>query len=64
VKLVGSGKLKSGVDKGDMRGKKGRLKKKKPVKHEREIVILLTFLFYFIFIFLNLSRSLYYSLNL
>ena len=28
-KLVGSGKLESGVDKGDMREKKGRLKKKK-----------------------------------
>jgi hypothetical protein len=29
VKLVGTGKLESGVDKGDMREKKGRLKKKK-----------------------------------
>jgi hypothetical protein len=45
VKLVGSEKLESGVDKRDMREKKGRLKKKKKktVKHEHEIVILLTF---------------------
>jgi hypothetical protein len=48
---VGSGKLKSGVDKGDVREKKkkkkGRLKKKKKttVKHERGIVISLTFEF-------------------
>ena len=42
MKLVGSGKLESGVDKGNMRERKGR-KKKKTVKHEREIVMLLTF---------------------
>ena len=40
MKLVGSGKLESGVDKGDMREKK-----KKTLKHERGIVILLTFEF-------------------
>ena len=45
VKLVESGKLESGVDKGYMREKKGRLKKKKTVKHEHGIVILLTFEF-------------------
>ena len=44
MKLVGSGKLESGVDKGNMRERKGREKKKKTVKHEREIMILLTFL--------------------
>ena len=39
MKLVGSGKLKSGVDKGDVRGKQKRetqkKKKKTIVKHER-----------------------------
>ena len=45
MKLVESGKLESGVDKGYMREKKGRLKKKKTVKHEHGIVILLTFEF-------------------
>jgi hypothetical protein len=51
VKLVGSWKLESGVDKGDVREKKkGRLKKKEKkkktiVKHERGIVIILTFEF-------------------
>jgi hypothetical protein len=48
VKLVGSWKLESGVDKGDVREKKkGDLKKKKKtiVKHERRIVIILTFEF-------------------
>ena len=48
MKLVGSEKLESGVDKGDMREKKGRLKiKRKTMKHEREIMILLTFFFEF-----------------
>jgi hypothetical protein len=45
VKLVGSWKLESGVDKGDVREKKrkeGRLKKK---KKKRGIVIILTFQF-------------------
>ena len=48
VKLVGSWKLESGVNKGDVREKKkGDLKniEKKIVKHERRIVILLTFKF-------------------
>jgi hypothetical protein len=45
VKLVGSGKLESGVDKGDVRERKKKKKKKKAVKHEREVVILLTFEF-------------------
>jgi hypothetical protein len=48
VKLVGSGKLESGVDKGDVREKKKRetkKKKKKTVKHERGNVIFLTFEF-------------------
>ena len=42
MKLVGSWKLESGVDKGDVREKKkGDLKKKKTiVKHERGIVII------------------------
>ena len=40
MKLVGSGKLESGVDKGDVREGK-----KKAVKHEHEVVILLTFEF-------------------
>ena len=41
VKLVGSWKLESGVDKGDVREKKkGDLKKKTIVKHKREIVII------------------------
>jgi hypothetical protein len=52
VKLVGSWKLESGVDKGDVREKKkGDLKnieKKKIVKHERGIVIILTFEFEYI----------------
>ena len=47
--LVGSWKLESGVDKGDVREKKkGDLKnkeKKTIVKHEREIMIILTFEF-------------------
>ena len=44
---MGSWKLESGVDKGDVREKKkGNLKKKKKiVKHERRIVIILTFKF-------------------
>ena len=41
MKLVGSGKLKSGVDKEDVRKKK----KKNTVKHERGIVTNLTFEF-------------------
>jgi hypothetical protein len=49
VKLVGSWKLESGVDKGDVREKKkGDLKnkeKKTIVKHEHGIVIILTFEF-------------------
>ena len=55
VKLVGSWKLESGVDKGDVRKKKkrkrkGRLKKQRKkkktiVKHERGIVIISTFEF-------------------
>ena len=47
MKLVISWKLKSRVDKGDVREKRteGRLKKKKIVKHEREMVIILTFEF-------------------
>jgi hypothetical protein len=48
VKLVGSWKLESGVDKGDIREKKeGRLKKKKKiiVEHKLGIVIILTFEF-------------------
>ena len=40
MKLVGSWKLESGVDRGDVREKK-----KKFVKHERGIVIILTFEF-------------------
>jgi hypothetical protein len=61
VKLVGSWKLESGVDKGDVREKKKEKKKKKKkkkktiVKHERRIVIILT---------LNLSKSVDYSFNL
>jgi hypothetical protein len=43
VKLVGSWKLESGVDKGDVREKKK--KKKKIVKHKRGIMIILTFEF-------------------
>jgi hypothetical protein len=60
-KLVGSWKLESGVNKGDVREiKKGRLRKEKKkkktiVKHERGIVIILT---------LNLSISINYSFNL
>ena len=48
MKLVGSWKLESGVNKGDVREKKkGDLKniEKKIVKHERRIVIILTFEF-------------------
>ena len=46
VKLVRSRKFESGIDKGDVRDKKGRQKKKKnTMKHERGIVILLTFEF-------------------
>ena len=51
MKLVGSWKLESGVDKGDVRErkKKGYLKKKEKkktiVKHEYGIVIILTFEF-------------------
>ena len=49
MKLVGSWKLESGVDKRDVREKEKRetkkKKKKKIVKHERRIVILLTFKF-------------------
>ena len=47
MKLVGSWKLESGVDKGDVREKKkGRLKKKKKiVKHEPRIVIINKLLF-------------------
>ena len=50
MKLVGSWKLESGVDKGDVRErkKKGRLKKKKKktiVEHEHGMVIILTFEF-------------------
>ena len=50
MKLVGSWKLESGVDKRDIREKKkGRLKKKgkkkKIVKHKLEIVIILSFEF-------------------
>ena len=41
MKLVRSGKLETGVDKGDMRERR-----KKTVKHEHEIVILLTFKFF------------------
>ena len=52
MKLVGSWKLESRVEKGDVREKKkGRLKKqrkKKIVKHERRIVIILTFEFEYI----------------
>ena len=41
-----SRKFESGIDKGDVRDKKGRQKKKKnTMKHERGIVILLTFEF-------------------
>jgi hypothetical protein len=59
-KLVGSWKLESGVNKGDVREiKKGDLEKKKKkktiVKHERGIVIILT---------MNLSISVNYSFNL
>ena len=50
---MGSKKLKSGVDKGDVREKK---KKKTIMKHERGIVILLTFEFE--------SRLIDYSFNL
>ena len=42
MKLVGSWKLESGVDKGDVREKK---KKKTIVKYECVIVIILTFKF-------------------
>ena len=47
---MGSWKLESGVDKGDVREKKkgdlkNKEKKKTIVKHEREIVIILTFEF-------------------
>ena len=50
MKLVGSWKLESGVDKRDVREKKkGRLKKTKKkktiVKHKRETMIILTFEF-------------------
>ena len=53
MKLVGSWKLESGVDKGDVREKKkGRLKnkekKKTIVKHERGIMMILTFEFEYI----------------
>ena len=44
MKLVGSGKLESEVDKGDTREKKKK-KKKKAVKYKREVVILSTFEF-------------------
>ena len=43
MKLVGSWKLESGVDKGDV-GKKKK-KKKTIINHERGIVIILTFEF-------------------
>ena len=43
MKLVGTWKLKSGVDKGDVR--ENKKKKNIIVKHEREIVIILTFEF-------------------
>jgi hypothetical protein len=42
VKLVGSVKLESGVDKREVRERK---KKKKTMKHERVVVIFLTFEF-------------------
>jgi hypothetical protein len=45
VKLVGSWKLESGVDKGDVREKKKKKKKKTIVKYECGIVIILTFKF-------------------
>jgi vacuolar-type H+-ATPase subunit F/Vma7 len=48
VKLVGSWKLESGVDKEDVREKKKedlKNKEKKIVKHEHGIVIILTFKF-------------------
>ena len=52
MKLVGSWKLESGVDKGDVREEKKKKKrdlkkkkKKKIVKHERGIMIILTFEF-------------------
>ena len=45
MKLVGSWKLESGVDKGDVREKKKGDLKKKNIKHERRIVIILTFEF-------------------
>jgi hypothetical protein len=53
VKLVGSWKLKSGVNKGDIREKKKgdskkKKKKKEIVKHEHGIVIILTFEFEYI----------------
>ena len=41
MKLVGSWKLESGVDKGDV----GKKKKKTIINHERGIVIILTFEF-------------------
>ncbi len=45
MKLVGSGKLKSGVDERDVSEKKRETKTKTTVKHERGIVISLTFEF-------------------
>ena len=57
VKLVGSEKLESGVDKGDIREKKGRIKKKKT----RETWTWNYDPFNFC---LNLSRSIDYSFNL
>ena len=45
MKLVGSWKLESGVDKGDVREKKKKRKKKTILEHERGIVIILTFEF-------------------
>ena len=47
VKLVGSRKLESGVDKGDVRERDGERKKKKKtnVKHEHGVVIILNFEF-------------------
>ena len=54
VKLVGSWKLESGVDKGDVREKRLKKKLKKIiVKHECGIVIILTFEF------LHISRLLF-----
>jgi hypothetical protein len=41
VKLVGSGKLESRVDKGDMREKKGRLKKK-PIDLKYKVILVHT----------------------